>query len=1216
MENRKSLKLLIVISAFVFTLSIAPSAFAYEVETHAYLTDEVINFYNQNYPNNPIKDEFKSYIIDGSRREDDAPRWTNHFYDPVNNLGLNDPRWGSGFSSKEWAQSDSKQTTFINRPIKYVASMLTVSEQENIKDMDVNFTWQQAVRYYRDGKIEKAMFVLGHVLHLIEDASVPDHTRNDGHPEPLGDGSPYEIFSSKFSLKNPDTNLTTRLVNKKPFDNMPVLSNYFDEMAKYSNNNFYSKDTINKIYNLPVPDGEKLIGRYKFSFKKENSIEYLLLRLSSIDLETGKQELATIDNDKILIDYWSHLSTKSVQVAAGVINLFFNDIARVDYGDAKPINDDRNPISWTIDNARAFGQITSSFGRAITSSVANTVSAFSAQVIEAAKGLFSNVADVVQDNAQIPDQNLLAEISLDENNSMAQPSEQKPIGPNLVARSVKNNDAAATAISQLSYGPDKSNETAKSNVKKATAEEKPKVGETTEAAKTSLNQANEQKIDKKTSSSTQDQLLNTPAQSDNFQKQNTQSLSTVAQICSFQTSKIPTYQKLLINELAWMGSVKNSSDEWIELKNISGTELNISNWQVLDKEEQIKITFPENTKVSAGGFLLLERTDDNSAPNVKADIIYTGALSNSNEALRLFDDKCGLVDEVFANSEWSAGDAPTKRTMERQTDLTWWTYNGAGEGSGDVLILGTPKKENMVKVVYYGGGGGGSVATAAVVVETANNSNTQPSKLLISEVQITGGTGKTDNDFVEIYNPNDTSVNLKGYRLVKRTKTGTTDTSIKSWTDDAYIESKGYYLWANSDYKDISILPNATTSASLANDNGVALRFGAEDTGTIIDSVAWGAAENVFIGAGVFSQNPGAGQSIQRKFQDNTFIDTENNAADFEIQTCPSPKAQSKSCAVSETNKSNQAPSAFFDLSTTTPKIGETVIFNAASSTDADGNIALYDWNFGDNQLASSTQATTTHSYLLTGNYSISLTVFDNLNATSTIFKTIIVSANIVSNQAPIAVFNFLPAEPKTNEAIIFNAASSTDPDGNIVLYDWDFGDNQLASSTQATTTHSYLLAGNYNISLTVFDNLNATSTYTLPLSVASSTIQQDEELGYILISEIMPGAGEGKSDEEFVELYNPNNTTIDLTGYSLRKKTSAVAASSTPLVSAVKFLGKIISAKSFLLIASPNYPASSTADLVYSSASYGLANNNDQTVLLLNSAGETADEVYYISII
>ncbi|MDO8464228.1 MAG: lamin tail domain-containing protein, partial [Gallionella sp.] len=552
--------------------------------------------------------------------------------------------------------------------------------------------------------------------------------------------------------------------------------------------------------------------------------------------------------------------------------------------------------------------------------------------------------------------------------------------------------------------------------------------------------------------------------------------------------------------------------------------MDISNWQVLDKEEQIKITMPTNTKILAGGFLLLERTDDNSAPNVKADIIYTGALSNSNEALRLFDDKCGLIDEVFANSEWPAGETGTKRTMERQADMGWWTYNGAGEGSGDALILGTPKKENMVKVVYYGGGGGGGAVTA-VVVETNNNLNTQPSKILISEVQITGGTGKTDNDFIELYNSNDSRVNLKGYRLVKRTKTGTTDTSIKSWTDNAYIEAKSFYLWANSEYTDISVAPDITTSGSLANDNGVALRFGAEDTGTIIDSAAWGAAENSFIGTGVFSQNPGVGQGIQRIRSTSSgqeiFIDTDNNAADFEIQNCPSPKAQSASCQ-SAAADTNQAPSAFFVFSTTTPKTGEEIIFNAASSTDPDGNIALYDWNFGD---------------------------------------------------------------------------------------------NQLASSTQATTTHSYLLAGNYNASLTVFDNLNATSTYILPLLVASSTIQQDEELRHILISEIMPSAGEGKSDEEFVELYNPNNTAVDLTGYSLRKKTSAATTSSTPLVSAINFSGKIIPAKGFLLISSLNYSASSTADLIYSSASYGLASDNDQAVFLRNSVGETADEVYYVSI-
>src|SRR3989338_11602899 len=85
--------------------------------------------------------------------------------------------------------------------------------------------------------------------------------------------------------------------------------------------------------------------------------------------------------------------------------------------------------------------------------------------------------------------------------------------------------------------------------------------------------------------------------------------------------------------------------------------------------------------------------------------------------------------------------------------------------------------------------------------------------VLISEVQITGGSGKTANDFIELYNPTGASFNLKGYRLVKRTKTGAADTSIKSWTTDTFIAGNGYYLWANSGYADIAVTPNETTTA-------------------------------------------------------------------------------------------------------------------------------------------------------------------------------------------------------------------------------------------------------------------------------------------------------------------------------------------------------------------------------------------------------------------
>lgn len=135
--------------------------------------------------------------------------------------------------------------------------------------------------------------------------------------------------------------------------------------------------------------------------------------------------------------------------------------------------------------------------------------------------------------------------------------------------------------------------------------------------------------------------------------------------------------------------------------------------------------------------------------------------------------------------------------------------------------------------------------------------------IYISQVQTTGGAGKTNNDFIELFNPNSTTADLKGYRLVKRAQNGTTDSDIKSFTKDVDIPPESFFLWANSAYTTVSVVPDVTTSADISDDNGVALRFGADNTGTIIDSVAWGNANNGF--TNVSKINPGAGQSLQRK---------------------------------------------------------------------------------------------------------------------------------------------------------------------------------------------------------------------------------------------------------------------------------------------------------------------------------------------------------------
>lgn len=157
-----------------------------------------------------------------------------------------------------------------------------------------------------------------------------------------------------------------------------------------------------------------------------------------------------------------------------------------------------------------------------------------------------------------------------------------------------------------------------------------------------------------------------------------------------------------------------------------------------------------------------------------------------------------------------------------------------------------------------------------------------PSDLVINRVQITGGTGKTDNDFISFYNKSNSVIDLSGLRLVKRTKTGTTDTTIKSWVDPFFLNPGTIYTWANSsDGFAESINADTSSAQTISNDNGIALRQGSENTGIIIDSVGWGTAQNIFVETLPFAQNPGANEILERINNH----DSNNNSLDFRITT-------------------------------------------------------------------------------------------------------------------------------------------------------------------------------------------------------------------------------------------------------------------------------------------------------------------------------------------
>ncbi|HHH79394.1 MAG TPA: PKD domain-containing protein, partial [Thermoplasmatales archaeon] len=161
----------------------------------------------------------------------------------------------------------------------------------------------------------------------------------------------------------------------------------------------------------------------------------------------------------------------------------------------------------------------------------------------------------------------------------------------------------------------------------------------------------------------------------------------------------------------------------------------------------------------------------------------------------------------------------------------------------------------------------------------------------------------------------------------------------------------------------------------------------------------------------------------------------------------------------------NQPPNAEFIYEPENPTTGDTVYFNS-TSTDLDGRIVNWTWDMGDGTILYGEKVT--HQYMDDGVYTVSLTVRDDDNATTTATKNL-----LIKNQPPNANFTYEPAFPSTYTMIYFNS-TSYDKDGNIVNYTWSFGDGDTAYGENVT--HLYTDDGAYNVNLTVTDDDGAYS--------------------------------------------------------------------------------------------------------------------------------------------
>ncbi|MFH1946791.1 MAG: lamin tail domain-containing protein [Candidatus Magasanikbacteria bacterium] len=294
---------IIIVLVFFSVIFWQDNVFCYDTNiAHPNITDLASKVYFES-TGHELTAEQIDCLRTGAVDEDMPIRWMNHFYDPIYNVGLK----SNYLSAKEWSRASELQRDY------------SLGDQ----------TWFRAIKEYQDGNEEQAFCTLGHILHLIADMSVPAHTRDDAHPT----GDSYEQF-----VKYNWDLLYTGLQNvNMDLIYYPNLDNYFDKLANYSNNNFYSDDTIMVFkYKEPFNTGVEFLKDAQNATQKyliNNTINNLLCWDKSVVnwqdlLNDDNVENCNIKTPYILTDYTKHLLPQAVGYSAGVIKLFFEEVEK------------------------------------------------------------------------------------------------------------------------------------------------------------------------------------------------------------------------------------------------------------------------------------------------------------------------------------------------------------------------------------------------------------------------------------------------------------------------------------------------------------------------------------------------------------------------------------------------------------------------------------------------------------------------------------------------------------------------------------------------------------------------------------------------------------------------------------------------------------------------------------------------------------------------